>query len=402
MATACAVLVLTTPAASAFWAGGNLPWVDFGYDVGAGSFDSAAVGAAFGNLSAAGANSVRFWLHADGRASPAFAADGSVTAPGGSSWRSDLKQLVRLAAQHKLVLQLCLWSFDMCKQEVSTNPVHADLIRNASRAESYVQNALVPMLELLNGSAVVVEVSNEPEWCMEGPCNTKECVAPAQMQAFVARVAEAVHTHSDLTVTVGSASLKWSTSLPGGGQQDWWADEALKAAYPAAAGGAGTLDFFNVHYYDWMYDPSWGYDPCRKPASYWGAAKPLVVAELPPTSQHYNASAMLSCALRNGFAGDLFWAINDPSFDFGPAYDALRAFTSEHAAATSYAALVAWLRAPTLPLPADDAAPAEHDVHEEQVEGDEQEATTRPAPSISASYKWFSREAFLRAAADLN
>ena len=80
MATACAVLVLTTPAASAFWAGGNLPWVDFGYDVGAGSFDSAAVGAAFGNLSAAGANSVRFWLHADGRASPAFAADGSVTA----------------------------------------------------------------------------------------------------------------------------------------------------------------------------------------------------------------------------------------------------------------------------------------------------------------------------------
>ena len=50
-----------------------------------------------------------------------------------------------------------------------------------------------------------------------------------------------------------------------------------------------------------------------------------------------------------------------------------------------------------------DAAPAEHEVHEELVEGDEQEAAAaRPAPSISASYKWFSREAFLRAAADLN
>ena len=41
-----AISAFATPAASVFWAGGNLPWVDFGYDVGAGSFDSAAVGAA--------------------------------------------------------------------------------------------------------------------------------------------------------------------------------------------------------------------------------------------------------------------------------------------------------------------------------------------------------------------
>ena len=37
---------------------------------------------------------------------------------------------------------------------------------------------------------------------------------------------------SDLAVTVGSASLKWSTSLPGGGQENWWADAAL--ALPAS------------------------------------------------------------------------------------------------------------------------------------------------------------------------
>ena len=389
---------------SPFWAGGNLPWVHFGYDVGGGSFDPAAVGSAFGNLSAAGANAVRFWLHADGRASPAFAPDGTVAAPGGSTWKSDLRTVLQLAASHELVLQLCLWSFDMCKQEVSTIPVHAELIRNASKAESYIENALLPMLALLDGSPVVVEVINEPEWCMEGPCNTKECVTTTQMQAFVARVAEAVHNYSELAVTVGSASLKWSTSRPGGGQADYWSDSALKAAYPAATGDSGTLDLFNVHYYDWMYDPSWGYDPCRKPASYWSGGattKPVVVAELPPGSDHYNASAMLECALRNGFAGDLFWAINDPSFPFGPAYDALRSFTSAHATATSYHKLVTWLRTRPLPLP--EAAAMDYEVHELVEGGEPSRPSTRGAgslPDSTSSRKWFSREAFWRAKAD--
>ena len=37
-----------------------------------------------------------------------------------------------------------------------------------------------------------------------------------------------------------------------------------------------------MHFYDWMVNPSWGYDPMRKNTSYWGITDKLtVVAELP-------------------------------------------------------------------------------------------------------------------------
>ena len=74
---------------NAFFAGVNIPWHNFGYDIGS-SFSKEWFDSAFANVSARGANSVRFWLHADGRASPTFAADGSVTGPGGASFASDL------------------------------------------------------------------------------------------------------------------------------------------------------------------------------------------------------------------------------------------------------------------------------------------------------------------------
>ncbi len=83
---------------------------------------------------------------------------------------------------------------------------------------------------------------------MEGSCNTVECVSVSAMQRFTAVVAEAVHTHAPkLAVTTGSASLKWSTALPGGGQANYWTDAALRAAYPEGGAGA-VLDFYNVHY----------------------------------------------------------------------------------------------------------------------------------------------------------
>lgn len=233
----------------------------------------------------------------------------------------------------------------MCKQDIAGEKMHDDLISDQAKTSSYIANALLPILTAIDGATnVVIEVINEPEWCMEGPCNTEKCVAVAEMQRFVSMVAEAVHAHSSLTVTVGSASLKWSTDRPGGGQANFWNDASLEAAY---ASPTGKLDFYNVHYYDWMYSPDWGYDPCRSGAtpSYWGIDdKAVVVGELPTTSAHYNAEGMLECALDNGFAGDMFWAVNDPSFPFAPALAALSGFSAAHASRTSYPALLTWLR----------------------------------------------------------
>ena len=396
---------------SAFWAGANLPWGNFGYDIGGGAWNASFFDESFATLSASGANAVRFWLHADGRASPTFSSDGKVTGMGGASFESDLKALVGLAKTHELVLELCLWSFDMCKQDNPGETMHDDLISDVTKTQSYIDNALTPMLKILSGSDhVVIEVINEPEWCMADSCNTKDCVKASEMQRFAAMIAEAVHTSTSLRVTVGSASLKWSTALPGGGQAMYWNDTALRSAH---ASTLGVLDFYNVHYYDWMYSPSYGYDMCRVPLSHWGVDKPTVVAELPATSSHYTAAQMLNCSLEHGFAGDLFWALNDPAFPLAPALTALKAFVAAHPKETTFAALVAWLKALPKPSAMDEeegtegsAAAAAEAVVETRMRGavaaGKMENHVLLAPQASHddglvhSRKDFSRESFLR------
>jgi hypothetical protein len=231
---------LTSANGEALWAGVNLPWNQFGYDIGGSAWNPAYFAKSFESLKSHGANSVRFWLHADGRSTPTFSKDGEVTGMGGPNFGSDLKQLVELAKAHELVLQLCLWSFDMCKNKDR----HADLISNATKTDSYVKNALTPMLELLRGAKhVVIEAINEPEWCMKSFCEADECVEISDMQRFTAKIAEAVHSLSSLRVTTGSASLKFSSSVHG--EASYWNDASLRTAYPSTV---GVLDFYNVHY----------------------------------------------------------------------------------------------------------------------------------------------------------
>ena len=62
---------------SPLFLGTNVPWKWFGYDVGGGAWDRAWFDEFFESVSLK-SNSVRFFLHCDGRATPHFAADGSV------------------------------------------------------------------------------------------------------------------------------------------------------------------------------------------------------------------------------------------------------------------------------------------------------------------------------------
>lgn len=350
------VAVVGAPNGTQPWFSGmNVPWNHFGADIGANQFDLSWFESFFAGAASNGSNVGRFWLHADGnRGGIVYAGDGSVAGLT-PSFLDDLSALAMSAVQHEIVLQLCLWSFDMCKSsEFPGQALRTDLITDEAKAISYVENALRPMLAALAPSSalpagsVLVEVINEPEWCMkvDGGCTADACVEPAEMQRFVGMVA-AVVRDAGLKVTVGSASLKWNAA-GGSGTGNLWGDEALQVASGSAT---ARLDHYQVHYYDWMYDPDWGYDPCRKPVSYWQLDKPVVVGELPANSMKYTTAAMMDCALSNGFAGDMFWAFNDPAFPIEPAADALRAFRSAHADIASYEALRSWLAKPT-PAPA--------------------------------------------------
>lgn len=156
---------------------------------------------------------------------------------------------------------------------------------------------------------MLIEVINEPEWCMSDmsdACKTTQCVKHVEMQRFVAMIAEAVHKHSSLKVTVGSASLKWDSTAPYASAQ-YWSDKALKEAYPS---DLGTLDLYNVHFWNWM-ERADGFSPCQADASYWELDKPVVFGEFPDHTHGATTREIMRCLYENGFAGGMFWAYND-------------------------------------------------------------------------------------------
>ena len=351
--------------------GTNIPWNRFGYDIGGGAWDRAWFDSYFRSISGA-QNIVRFFLHCDGRATPHFDKSGSVIALAQPAHAADfgpeLAELVSLTRQHKLVLQIALWSFDMCKSEGF--PIRSELISDSAKTQSYVQNALRPFLVLLDDTGCehcIIEVMNEPEWCVDDPrldrCPGTTCVTAASMQAFIATIVAEVHAHSSARkVTVGSASLKWSAPTTNGRSvTNLWGDAELLAAGRAAAASGRlaarpTLDLWNSHFWNWQ-ERSDGYGPCNvEAAAFWqlDASRPLVFAELPAhIHSHVDrySPELLGCLLERGFHGGLFWAYNDPGSKLEGAAATLAAASRAMPSEASYEALMAWVRAPTPPHP---------------------------------------------------
>lgn len=337
-----------------YMSGLNVPWHNFGYDIGGGSFNASWFEAYFEAAQQGNQNIARFWVHTDGaRAGLKYGSDGTITGLS-ATFTGDLKQLLGLAQKHSVVVQLCLWSFDMCKDEMHTGSTKAKVISDKAIAMSYVKNALTPMLSAVSDFPnVIVETINEPEWCIKGPGNTQDMVAATDMQRFVGLMAEAAHG-AGRKVTTGSASLKWSSHAPEA-EASYWDDASLQQAY---SGTDVFMDFYNVHFYDWMHNDQWGYDPMRANTAHWELDRPTVVGEIPSKSKYYSVEQMLTSSTSNGFKGAMFWAYNDPSFDVTPALAPLKAYAKNHSA--TYDAILAWLAAPSpkpSPGPCVDQAP---------------------------------------------
>ena len=350
--------------------GTNVPWNKFGYDIGGGAWDRRWFESYFKSISGT-QNTVRFFLHCDGRASPHFGEDGRVVGlarpehGGAGTFSRELAELVALTRENRLVLQICLWSFDMCRS--NGFPVRSNLIADPAISQSYVDNALQPFLESLDAAGCehcMLEVINEPEWCIDDPkldrCSAATCVSAAAMQRFVAMVTANIHGHSpQRKVTVGAASLKWSAPTANGRSvADLWTDSALIIAASTAHVenvGRPTIDLFNTHFWNWQERVD-GYGPCNvDDASFWMASKPIVFAELPAHIHSHvdrHSAELLECILKRGFNGGLFWAYNDPGSLLEDAGATLTKATSTlpHEAA-SFEALMAYVRSPTPPHP---------------------------------------------------
>jgi hypothetical protein len=302
-----------------FLNGSNLAWQNFADDIGPdpNTPDMNFFDDVFSQFAANGGNCMRLWLHTNGRNTPAWEGF-TVTGPG-TNTIADLQTILDDAWSHKVSVMCCLWSFDMLRQHYGstiTDRANAILTDDPCR-QSYINNCLIPMVRALKGHPAIVawEIFNEPEgMTKEFGWKDVNRVPMASIQKFVNTCASAIHrTDPNALVTNGTLSFATNSDV-GPGNKNYYTDARL-----IAAGGdpEGFLDFYTVHFYDWMGTPR---SPFTHPCSYWKLDKPLVVAEfLPPVGEvSLKADPPPGCKgcgttpyetiYKGGYAGALAWA----------------------------------------------------------------------------------------------
>ncbi|MGO9480780.1 MAG: discoidin domain-containing protein [Candidatus Kryptoniota bacterium] len=321
-----------------FLNGTNVPWVNFGADLGPRSAISpnnvnfSEFATIFQTIHENGGNVLRLWLHTNGAETPVFDSSGYVTGPGPYAI-SDLKQILSLAQQNDVGLVLCLWSFDMLQGAgTETNLTQTQvnynykLLTDTSYTMAYIRSSLIPMVDSVKDNPAIVawEIFNEPEGMSSTFGGwTPTLISMSYIQRCVNLMAGAIHrTDQNALVTNGAWAFQsltsvtpaiaakesrlktlesmspaqlqtltkefngiYRTNLNGQQVMDYMDKLAANTSHNyysdsqlIAAGGdsLGTLDFYSVHYYAWM---GKAYAPFLVPCSTWNLDKPVVVGE---------------------------------------------------------------------------------------------------------------------------
>lgn len=305
----------------------NVAWNKFGGDVGnhymwGSMYDPQWFEQLFSDCEQYGINCVRLWLHTDGRGNPEFDQNGFVKGVDGDFF-TDLDDIFLRAKNHGILIMPCLWSFDMCKdftaEAGSYAGKHHDLITDSLKTLSYIDKVLIPLVKRYDTHCNLFawEVINEPEWAITRPeddnsnwdYKTDVTVPLKNMQRFTAMIAVAIHENSQKMVTTGCAALRWSSEVaPSVG--NWYGDKALQKVHPNKN---AYLNFYQVHYYDYMNKDH--NDPFDKnyPYEYWKMDKPCLIGEQPGNLNRdtlYTNEEKIKNAYDNHYAGQMFWSYN--------------------------------------------------------------------------------------------
>jgi hypothetical protein len=277
---------------------------------------------ALARMKAAGASVIRWWMF------PRLLTDtirwDSDGAPAGiaASLVADVQRALALAEQHDVYIMLTPFSFDNFRPTTWENGVFsrslAPMVTDGGLRRKLMQNLLGPIADAVAKSPhrermIAWDVMNEPEWAITGASVTGDPDFPAQpgldvvthdqMETFLADAVDVLRARSGALVSVGGAAIKW-----------------------AKAWSRIGLDFYQFHYYDWVYE----WFPYREftLASAGVTDRPVVMGEFPsdgvsavpskglPARSASELTADLAAA---GYAGALSWAYNDPSFPWDAA-----------------------------------------------------------------------------------
>ena len=281
-----------------FMNGANTPWDrwnDFG-----GGYDPAFWREHYAALREAGVNASRVWITCNGEVGIDITEDGEVLGATPEHWEH-LDGFFAIAEEERIYVMATLVSFDHF-EDGAADAFRAWIASDAN-IDSYVDNYLVPFLERYGQNPYLwsIDLINEPDWVHE-----RQAISWERMRAYFARAARAIHEHSEVLVTVGMASPKYSA--PCAGCEPAILDAALRETLDAPS---VYLDFYSPHYYDWVGDV-WGNTLHLRPDSTnFPPGKPMVIGEHPArgTTGH-TLLEDLEAALENGWQGTLPWTSN--------------------------------------------------------------------------------------------
>ncbi|BCE00070.1 PKD domain-containing protein [Marinicellulosiphila megalodicopiae] len=340
-----------------YLSGFNIAWFGFAGDVGNG-VDTNQLRQAIADLKQAGGNTLRWWIHTDGSLTPAWN-NGLISGPG-NNFITDMTTALDIALEEGVYIVPSLWSFDMLNGNAFRNPPVDDnynLLTQNNVLQSYLDNALVPMVTQLNDHPALVawELFNEPENMTESWFADRDTVNTNQanaltlehIQVATAKMAATIHqTAIDngqvALVTTGSKSMgKYNSDVAGG--TNLYSDAALMALNNNDP--LSVLDFYQPHYYN-NEGKQGDWSPFHHDASYWNVDKPIVVGEFyvndglknnnsQPLKAQYedlNTEDMCLKLVEGGYAGGWAWqwneyaaeiksCLNPINIDLGPGSD---------------------------------------------------------------------------------
>jgi len=255
----------------------------------------------------------------------------------GGSLIADVQEGLELAEQADTYLVLTLFSFDNFKPTAEESGIHTPglqpMVLDASKRRKLLDNVIAPIAAAVEASpyrkrVLAWDMINEPEWAMTGPNpygndpfeaqSGLQAVTHSQMVTFLNELAAALRAHSSAQLTLGAAAIKWGTA---------WTHL--------------DLDFYQLHYYDWVYE--WYPYGTVTLQSQGLTDKPVVMGEFPNAGLSAipsknlparTASQFASDLLDHGYAGALSWSYTDTSFPWS-SLD-LETFGNAHACETSF------------------------------------------------------------------